>query len=534
MVKHQYTRQSHQAGQPTVSTKPVVISQTQWTRCGFLVILIMCLRPSQMDFRHLKLYKPHQDQTLTASSNDHQNYTAHFWSAQTLVERNVSSTSSNDHQNHTIHYWSAQALVERNVSSIFFNIEEQMAAANHSLLQPQNCQLSKQFRFYVYEDLPAQFTTDIERIIQNHTTQGPMQENVATEYALLYLFRSSPCRTYNASSASLFVVPYLHYADCYFSPGYGMGCPQVSQEKMQELFQHLQWYNQQPRPPHLFMNVYQREMSRGEIANEPLWLTTGPQKSVDARGEIVVPIFHEDPRYQPSLLEASNLYPQQQQSEQHRRYAFAAVYTVALNPRMGRRQGKRFRKYLYDYVNYHYVNQTMAGLSFFVRDSFASFNSIVEQVYRDSILCPILPGDTVWMRRFFDVIRNGCLPVLHEWPTKDNPNQTNWYKYNIQYSKEQTYPFFYEKEDQSGIPYDSFVVTATGNTADETDFSPMFNTMEAILKEPQELHRRQRNMAKYAKRFTYGLGMDAYAYDDAFSQILLELQRYVESLKHAS
>ena len=62
----------------------------------------------------------------------------------------------------------------------------------------------------------------------------------------------------------------------------------------------------------------------------------------------------------------------------------------------------------------------------------------------------------------------------------------------------------------------------------------MFNAMEAILKEPQELHRRQRNMAKYAKRFTYGLGMDAYAYDDAFSQILLELQRYVESLKHAS
>jgi len=39
--------------------------------------------------------------------------------------------------------------------------------------------------------------------------------------------------------------------------------------------------------------------------------------------------------------------------------------------------------------------------------------------YRNSIFCPILPGDMPFARRVFDVMFHGCLPVFMKWPSKN-------------------------------------------------------------------------------------------------------------------
>jgi hypothetical protein len=74
------------------------------------------------------------------------------------------------------------------------------------------------------------------------------------------------------------------------------------------------------------------------------------------------------------------------------------------------------------------------------------------------------------------------------------------------------------------IDYDSFVVRALGNVADETNVSSILTTMEEILADPQEVARRQRNMMAVAPLLTFGLGQDAHVYDDAFARIMRILE----------
>ena len=177
-------------------------------------------------------------------------------------------------------------------------------------------------------------------------------------------------------------------------------------------------------------------------------------------------------------------------------------------------------------------------------------------------MCPILPGDSPWQRRFFDVIRNGCLPVVMEWPLKDG--RTSWHVPDG-YPAEDSYPFFKTTtgsvdDDPTGstnrndpnnrtrrvtattatataakngsnnldleIDYNSFVVRAIGDPNNEADMTPMFRMMEQVLADPEEIARRQRNMMKYLTLFTFGLGRDAHRYDDAFAAIMHRLERY--------
>jgi hypothetical protein len=87
-----------------------------------------------------------------------------------------------------------------------------------------------------------------------------------------------------------------------------------------------------------------------------------------------------------------------------------------------------------------------------------------------------------------------------------------------------------ESNHMEWIDYDSFVVKAAGNPKDESNLTSILTAIESILNNPKELRRRQLNLMSYAPRFTYGLGLDAHKYDDAFSQIMRQLERYVSKL----
>jgi len=60
--------------------------------------------------------------------------------------------------------------------------------------------------------------------------------------------------------------------------------------------------------------------------------------------------------------------------------------------------------------------------------------------------------------------------------------------------------------------------------------SPLMIVMEDLLNDKEQLRQKQIQMMEYATALPFGLGSDAHEYDDAFSQILLQLKKYVFKL----
>ena len=96
-----------------------------------------------------------------------------------------------------------------------------------------------------------------------------------------------------------------------------MGCGQVPDGEINLLFESLQYYNtnnnnnnsnQNNNNRHIFINVYDAIMTKRQINsnNNHITLTSGPTR-VTSSG-IIVPIFHDDPKYQPSnSIQSSSL-----------------------------------------------------------------------------------------------------------------------------------------------------------------------------------------------------------------------------------
>lgn len=126
---------------------------------------------------------------------------------------------------------------------------------------------------------------------------------------------------------------------------------------------------------------------------------------------------------------------------------------------MPRKSGKRFRLYFVKGINPNFsgtthnittnVTPTIGGMPYTMIELAPRTTSIDTEstlaLYRDSILCPVLPGDTSWQRRFFDVILSGCIPLVIEWTLFDGSrtwfvpsNTPGHHLFNLQ----QSYPFF--------------------------------------------------------------------------------------------
>mmetsp|Transcript_61598 Transcript_61598/g.70793 ORF Transcript_61598/g.70793 Transcript_61598/m.70793 type:complete len:131 (+) Transcript_61598:1202-1594(+) len=74
------------------------------------------------------------------------------------------------------------------------------------------------------------------------------------------------------------------------------------------------------------------------------------------------------------------------------------------------------------------------------------------------------------------------------------------------------------------VDYRSFVIVAYYNSSNQDDMTPLIDEMLEVLQNPVELERRRQAMSEYAVRLVYGLGRDAHVYNDAFSQILYQLE----------
>jgi hypothetical protein len=395
-------------------------------------------------------------------------------------------------------------------------------------------------RLYVYDNLPPEFTHDIERHFTNQTLlQHGNWDDLHTEHTFVQLFRSSPCRVNDTSRADIFVVPYMHLSDCMLSSaihgGYGPHCRQMHSSKMSRLFAYLQslpnFTTHLNR--HLFITMYHDFMMKAEMTKLPLRIMSSPQEKYKP-GYIVVPLANLQPRFQPSNLISYN----DEWWIRPRKYAFSAFYG-GMNANMNPQQPRRFRKYFFDTLSKREkttMNETLGGMPYATNSRKANVLNAYE-AYENSIFCPILPGDMPFARRIFDAMFHGCIPVFMRW-TQHNSSTFSWFTPDLRYEARYNYPFSkmlysdapYNMEDGETIDYESFAIQADGNPADEQNYNPMFDVMEMMIqKHRDKVQEHQLLLKAQVVRFTYGMGKDAYTYDDAFSRVMKLLETYVDS-----
>ena len=479
---------------------------------------------------------------------------------------------ANDSNKKTLEKWSAEALMENDALSMLIFPKEDWpsyAPTNHD-----SCPFN--LRFFVVE-LPDTISTEVEDYVKGMLRNGTkIRSEVSMEFALKQLFETSPCRTYNISTSDLYIVPYMHSADCdynYDRNKGSIGCNQVKTFRINMVRSSAPAFV--PIERQVFISMGPEEATRDHLrfpmADKEIprpiksKITTGDRQH---NGIFAMPTLNLLPRFQPSILSKRD----EQWWTRPRKYAFAAMYGQ-LNHLMKpySKQARCFRSHFFNHLNRNFIDQENfadTGLPYLAR--YTERKKFIEKnfkfQYEDSILCPILAGDSPYSMRFFDVIFDGCIPVVLEWNRENliefgekvfGENDKTWWIPNRVYScvsedpdkrphgKESssivhTYPFIsslstYNNTDDItnqdwAIDYRSFVITAPGNASNQSDMTALFDAMISVLKDPKELRRRQLNMMKYATRLTLGVGLDAHKYDDAFAGVLKLLELYKDGL----
>jgi len=101
-----------------------------------------------------------------------------------------------------------------------------------------------------------------------------------------------------------------------------------------------------------------------------------------------------------------------------------------------------------------YVVESLGNHHLHSKNGLGYFNSI----YKHSVFCPVLPGDSPPQKRFFDVIIMGCIPVVLAFETDmTSQSKTSWHSpggFPVEFS----YPFAKHSNSigtESEIDYDS-------------------------------------------------------------------------------
>ena len=296
-------------------------------------------------------------------------------------------------------------------------------------------------------------------------------------------------------------------------------------------------------------------------------VTTG---GLQRNGVFALPLLKLYPHNQPSIISKRD----ESWWTRPRKYAFVAIYGT-LNTRINKptQQPRCLRVFFFDQLSKFYPDtQDFGGTGlpylahFLLGEELYQLSKKTKLEYDESILCPILAGDTSWTLRFFDVMLKGCIPVVVEFHLKkpgfndkvlQGEETKSWWRpdeiipcpgherveedvYHISNIVE-TYPFipslstYNNTIDQSSlewsVDYRSFVVVAPAVEGDESDLTPMLEAMKKVLNDPEDIRRRQLNMKKYILRFTLGLGLDAHKYGDSFDSLLKLLELYKDGLK---
>ena len=165
------------------------------------------------------------------------------------------------------------------------------------------------------------------------------------------------------------------------------------------------------------------------------------------------------------------------------------------------------------------------GLS---RDRKPKTNNETNGIYQRSLFCPILPGDTANQKRFFDVMLNGCVPLVPVWPSFLQGQRSTFGPGGT--STGLTYPFHrgvYYEDPMAGIDYlNDLVVTFDG----ECGIPCIKGAVEKALSNQTEFDRKRENIRRFARFFTNGLEEQKYRFADSHAATLVTIRHYLYGL----
>ncbi len=163
------------------------------------------------------------------------------------------------------------------LNSLPQQISDTPGAPNSPLPSPFPPHIPKDFKFYVYDNLPSEWSIDIERhVIELYTTKQKIFENFKVDLAIHHLFRSHPCRVFHISETDtegegatledidLFVVPYPHASHCIVRDR----CQYIPKSEIKsQVLDNLKYFEGDMKRRHLFVNGMESYLTEPLLAN---------------------------------------------------------------------------------------------------------------------------------------------------------------------------------------------------------------------------------------------------------------------------
>ena len=350
-----------------------------------------------------------------------------------------------------------------------------------------------------------------------HAPRSPKQEeflshknNYNQDVAYLERFENTyPYKTTDPSQADLFLVPFPIKSFCLCRKDFKKHKPRCMADfdQIQRNVMDKLTHRRNHSSKHVFLYGADQWMDKrlDRLTEAGLSISLGPVKKSKS-GWIAVPYISSSAMVQPRTI-----YDRPREWwTRDRRFALGAAF--------GTPKKLIDRRKFIQHPEQH-VGISIAGKNNSIHDlglgrtAFFNFG----QLYRNSTFCLVLAGDNCPQKRFFEVILNGCIPIL---PT-----------YGPHYARggchvESTYPFSKGSmlPGDGGVDMTNIILTYDGK---DCGFPCLREPMERLLSNQTALHEHQLRLREYAMLSSFGFSNESYGYPDAFMGTIVALRHKI-------
>ena len=327
-----------------------------------------------------------------------------------------------------------------------------------------------------------------------------------------------PLRTNDPTQAELFIVPFpcASYCYCHASKATCRSVP------LSSVLGTLPYLNNSTLHRHFFVDTID-VVHPYLLENAPLLGSTGAKRCAEIHqcGYLEMPYANTNPQNQPNAIQHTTL--------QDKVYAMSAFISKQIH---GKSDDRMAFFAAYEALLSNNNNQTtLGGLPTMVNGlksrSIQGGESPVLHAYHNSVFCPTLRGDSPPQKRFFDVLLNGCIPVVLAHESSDPPFLSYFARGGE--STVRTYPYAigsFDEWPQMGIHYETIVVEVNG-TCGMSCFFPMLEDL--LLHHPDKIRAKQREIARLAPLFTYGMEHNRLQQADATAALLVQARHHANT-----
>jgi hypothetical protein len=285
----------------------------------------------------------------------------------------------------------------------------------------------------------------------------------------------------------------------------------------EELFRpFLTYYNNNTKFKHWFLQTTQGMMHH--LAHESLLATVNTPGGRTLR-TLIVPYVNSNHEYQPPALQRLN-------DDNAAFEEFFASKNISMAAVMSSKiKGNPTMREMFFNNSESLFGNTMDGLPLNLIHVQGRRRMPDEQetmqLYRQSLFCPSLRGDSPNQKRFFDALLSGCIPVVMAYTRN---NETSYFAPNVPVSNYLPYARgSFHGEPSMGIDYSELVVEID----EKCGLACIKPTLEALMKNKKELRQKQRAVVKYARILSYGLAENAWKHVDAMTAMLVQARHEI-------